>query len=77
MGQSKHKIQGCRDFIDGIDELIRLRVSQRLDIEKGYSERVKGRAEESIELLKRDLVDEFRKHSGAKGIYIEPSQIIN
>lgn len=73
MGQSKRKIQGCRDFIDGIDELIRLRISQYSVVSggplagKGYDE-----SEEDIELLKRDLVDEFRKHSGAKGIYVEP-----
>lgn len=61
MGQPKRKIQGCRDFIGGIDELIRLRLGQR-DNSIPWTEKELG---ESIELLKRDLTDEFRKHSGA------------
>lgn len=62
------KVQGCRDFIDGIDNLIKLRISQQQPHTTPFGFR---QSEEHIELLKRELVDEFRKHSGAHGIYVD------
>lgn len=65
MGQAKQKDTSIRAIVDAIDDLIKERVKE------ATSPPIWGNKPDEAELLKRQICDGLRLHSGAKGIYVE------